>query len=190
MLQEVKETYGDRLQVNWKNFSLEQINSTRGPDWKVWEQPDDFPSRGLPSARAAEAARRQGPGKFEAYHVRLLSARHEERKDISKMEILEEIAQAAGLDLDQFRKDFADPEIKAIVGRDHTEAVEKYGVFGTPTFFPGNEHGFYLKIMPAPKGEEALEAFQSFYQTISRHPNILEIKQPSKPRNRTAPENR
>ena len=182
MLQKAKEKYGDDLEINWKYFSLEQINSTRGAEWKLWEQGDEFPSRGLWSFRAAEAARKQGQQKFEEFHVLLLNARHEDRKDIAKMEILEEVATAAGLDMEQFRTDIMDPEAKAALGRDHTEAVEENGVFGTSTNDPGNDHGFYLKLMPAPKGEKALETFETIYGTISEFPDIQELKQAPRPR--------
>jgi len=182
MLQKAKERYGDDLSITWKYFSLEQVNSTQGPDWKVWEQDEDFPSRGMWSFRAAEAARKQGAEKFEAFHVSLLAARHKDRKDIGKMDILEEIATESGLDLEQFRKDIINPDTKLAIGRDHTEAVEEYGVFGTPTIFPGNDSGFYLKLMPAPEGAKALETFETIYRTISDFPDIQEIKQPRKPR--------
>ena len=143
---------------------------------------EDFPSRGLWSFRAAEAARKQGDVKFEAVHVSLLTARHKDRKDIGKLEVLEEIATESGLDLEQFRKDIMNPDSKAAVGRDHTEAVEEYGVFGTPTIFPGNDRGFYLKLMPAPEDDKALETFENVYRTISEFPDIQELKQPRKPR--------
>ena len=51
---------GDRLVVGWRAFPLEQVNSGRGPDWKLWEQPADHPSQGLLAFHAAAAARNQG----------------------------------------------------------------------------------------------------------------------------------
>ena len=71
--------HGDKLQVNWKNFSLEQTNNKQGEDWRIWEQPDDYPSRGLPAFRAAEAARLQGEEAYERMHFALLEGR--ERTD-------------------------------------------------------------------------------------------------------------
>ena len=39
-LDRVKRTYKDDLDITWKNFSLQQVNSKEGPEWKVWEQSD------------------------------------------------------------------------------------------------------------------------------------------------------
>ncbi len=50
---------GPKLTINWKYFSLEQVNSQQEPEWKIWEQPEDYPSRGIHAFRAAEAARQQ-----------------------------------------------------------------------------------------------------------------------------------
>ena len=38
---------GDDLQINWRSFALEQVNSKEDEDWKAWEQDSDYTSRGL-----------------------------------------------------------------------------------------------------------------------------------------------
>ena len=48
---------GAKLTINWKYFSLEQVNNQQGLQWKLGEQPDHYPSRGLRAFWAAEAAR-------------------------------------------------------------------------------------------------------------------------------------
>ena len=48
----VKEELGDNLQINWRSFALEQVNSEHGRDWKAWEQGTDYKSRGLWPLRA------------------------------------------------------------------------------------------------------------------------------------------
>src|SRR6185437_10838347 len=83
-LRDVQAALGDALRVNWRYFPLEQVNSAEGPDWKLWEQPEGYRSRGLPAFRAAEAARRQGDEAFAAIHVALLRARHEDGADIAE----------------------------------------------------------------------------------------------------------
>ena len=32
----VKEELGEDLQINWRSFALEQVNSTQGDNWKAW----------------------------------------------------------------------------------------------------------------------------------------------------------
>ena len=75
-LDRVKKTYKDDLEITWKNFSLEQVNSKREDDWKVWEQDEVTEARSLLSQIAAEAARKQGSELYEKYHLALLTARH------------------------------------------------------------------------------------------------------------------
>jgi hypothetical protein len=60
---------GPKLTLNWRYFSLEQANNEQGPQWKIWEQPEDCPSRGLRAFWAAEAAQRQGEAVFDRFHL-------------------------------------------------------------------------------------------------------------------------
>ena len=84
----MKEVFGNRLSVEWYSFPLEQVNSTQGPGWTVWEQPDEYKSRGLWAFRGGEAARLQGKELFERFHMGLLRARHVEKRDIANPEVL------------------------------------------------------------------------------------------------------
>ena len=183
MLHEVKELfYRDRLQVNWRRFSLEQVNSKKEPDWKIWEQDESYLSRGMPAFRAAEAARRQGDVLFGRMHLAILKARFEENKNIADKNILKQLAVVAGLDTVRWEKDYADSAILQPLAQDHANTVQSYGTFGVPTIFPGNGHGFYLKLTEIPHGQEALETFETVLKTMTRHPYIQELKQPNYPK--------
>jgi len=46
-LARVKVELGDELEINWRSFALEQVNSKEGDDWKAWEQDSSYLSRGL-----------------------------------------------------------------------------------------------------------------------------------------------
>ncbi|MDQ4100350.1 MAG: hypothetical protein M3121_07610, partial [Chloroflexota bacterium] len=106
-LDHVKQELGDALQIDWRFFSLEQVNA---PDesYKIWEKPADYKSRGRAAFQAASAARKQGPEAFEHYHLALLKQRHEAGNDLRKPATLEAAAADAGLDLDRFREDSVD----------------------------------------------------------------------------------
>ncbi|MEE8419159.1 MAG: DsbA family protein [Dehalococcoidales bacterium] len=171
---------GDKLAINWCYFSLEQVNSDQGPKWKVWEQGPDYTSRGMNAFRAAEAARRQSEDGFAAFHYAMIMARHEDKEDISDISILTRIAGSVGLDTERFGKDFSDSNILDRLAKDHTNAVETYGVFGTPTFvFPGDQAAFLKMRPPAP--EESLAVFNEVRTVAEGRGNILEIKRPRKP---------
>ena len=170
---------GPKLTINWRYFSLEQVNSQQGPE-KIWEQSEDYPSRGMHAFRAAEAARRQGEAAFAAFHPALLKARHEQRQDIADMDTLTQVAESANLDMAQFQKDFGDRKILAKLAEDHTFAVETIGVFGTPTLvFPENQAVFLKMSPPAP--EESLSVFVEVRTLAERRRHIQEIKRPQLP---------
>ena len=170
---------GDKLSINWRYFSLEQVNSSNGPDWKVWDQPKDYPSRSLNAFRAAEAARRQGEAGFPAFHLALIKARHEDKEDIAEFSILARIAGSVGLEAAQFEKDFNDDSILDRLSEDHRNAVESYGTFGTPTLvFPG-ELPVFLKMRP-PLPEESMAVFNEVRAVGEGRGNILEMKRPFK----------
>ncbi len=179
-LDRVKRVYKENLDITWKNFSLEQVNSKNGPDWKVWEQPDAYESRELLAVRAAEAARLQGKEPFERFHLALLKARHEERQRINQTDVLIEVAKKAGIDVERFEEDLKNRELLKILARDHTEAVEKFGVFGTPTFVFGNGGAAYLK-MYIPPDEDSISVFEHLVALMNHRLYFGELKRPQPP---------
>ena len=180
-LDRVKRVYGDDLQITWKNFSLEQVNSKEGPEWKVWEQADVHERRSLLSQMAAEAARRQGDELYEKFHLALLTARHggDARIALNEEEPLVELAEEVGLDVGQFREDLKDRELASVVGRDHEGAMEE-GMFGTPTFQFENGTSAYLKTFIPPE-EDSVAAFEHFMAMMSDRTYVGEVKRPQPP---------
>ena len=166
------------LEVRWRYFSLTQVNSTE-PRWTVWDAPASERVRGRLAFKSAEAARRQD--KFDSYHSALLGARHHDRLDIDDPEVVEQVAEESGLDLERFRRDLDDPAILQALARDHTHAVNKHGVFGTPTFVFPNGASAYIRLAEAPGGAEALHVYDSLVAVAADEPRILEIKRPTKP---------
>lgn len=182
-LHNVEQELGYPLKVNWRFFPLEQVNRAQGEDWKLWEQPDTYRSKGLPAFRAAIAARLQGEQQFRDFVWELLKLRHQEGKDLARPATLEAAAQAAGLDLEKFNADRADRSHLAEIGADYEEAVSKYGVFGTPTFVFPNGQAVYLKFKlgEVPQGQAAVEFLKKFIEIGRDTPNVLEIKRPTAP---------
>jgi len=141
---------GDGLAINWRYFSLEQVNNIVGGEWKIWEQPEDYPSMGLPAFKAAEASRRQGEDAFMRLHMMLYEARHKNHKNISDIDGIVKIAESSGIDITRFKKDLYAKDILKKLEEDHTYAVETLKIFGTPTLvFPDNET-IFLRLVPVP----------------------------------------
>jgi predicted DsbA family dithiol-disulfide isomerase len=165
------------IEVRWRYFSLTQVNS-KDDGWTVWAAPASQPVKGRLAFAAAEAARRQGF--FEAFHRSLLDARHRDRLDIDAPAVIEKVAVAAGLDVDQLRRDLEDPAILARLASDHTEAVLGHGIFGTPTLVFADGTSAYVRLAEAVDGEEALHVFERLMTVAAAEPRILEIKRPLK----------
>ena len=171
---------GSKLTINWRYFSLEQVNSQQEPEWKIWEQYENYPSRGLRAFRAAEAARRQGKSSFESFHIALLKARHELHKDIADMGTLNQIAKSVNLEMAQFQKDYSNDNLLAKLAEDYTFAVEVLGIFGTPTLVFSENQAVFLKMSP-PLSEDSLSVFNEVRTLAERRQNIQEIKRPQIP---------
>ena len=95
-----------------------------------------------------------------------------------------DIAAEAGLDIGLFRESLEDPKLLQNIGKDHTHAVEQFGVFGTPTLVFPNGQTAFLKMRPPPPKDEAASVLQALYALIVDHPNIQEIKRPVPPQAR------
>ncbi len=173
-LREVRERR-DSLDVDWRYFSLEQVNS-REEGWQIWEQSEES-APSLAAFKGAEAARRQGTEAFDRFHHLLLEARHERKRDLNRETVLW-VAERADLDLERFQRDLDAPDITDRLMTDYLEARER-GVFGTPTIFFGDSGG-YLRMMPASRGEDAVRMFDSLRQLIGGDLNVQEIKRPEK----------
>lgn len=178
----MKDDLGPRLTINWRYFSLEQVNNKQGPQWKLWEQPDDYPSRGLRAFWAAEAARRQGEAAFSRFHMALIGARHEQRRDIADVNTLTEVAEGVGLEMARFQEDLADRRLLTRLADDHTLAVENLGIFGTPTLVFAERQAFFLKMASPPSPEECLSVFTELHHLVNRRRYIQEIKRPQRTR--------
>ena len=186
-LAHVKEAYGDRLDITWRHFSLEQNAYTLkqgaegNGDWKVWEQEDLAAGRSMLSQVVSEAARKQGQELHDSFTFALLAARHggEGRVRLNDVEALVAVAGEAGLDVDRLRQDMKDPELPRSVGRDHEEAVSR-GIFGTPTFVFDNGNTAFLKTFTPPQ-EDAVPAFEHFLGIAAGRAYFGEIKRPQPP---------
>jgi protein-disulfide isomerase len=109
--------------------TLKQIQDTYKDDVRIVfkHNPLGFHKRALPAALASMAAHRQG--KFWEYHDKLF-ANARALEDAN----LEQYAKDVGLDLAKFKKDMADPGLKAQIMNEQASAVA-LGQGGTPAFF-------------------------------------------------------
>jgi len=180
-LDKVKEHYGDDLKLNWRNFSLQQINAKDPGDWRVWQEEDYTSTRSLMASIAGEAAQRQGDELFDKFFLALLTERHGgSRAPLNDDSMFIKLAEGCGLNIEQFKSDIKDPKLVEIIANDHTEAVDIHGAFGTPTFVFGNGQSAYLKTFIPPE-EESVDAFKHFLGLFESRSYIGEVKRPQPP---------
>ena len=116
--------------------SVKEIESAYPSDVRiVWKHlPLSFHANAMPAALAAEAAREQGgAAKFWAMHDKLFA-----NQAALSGASYERYAGELGLDLARFRRDMANPKLRARVDED-AQLAQKMGVNGTPTFVVNGE---------------------------------------------------
>ena len=178
MLEGVRSSGARPLEVRWRYFSLTQVNS-KDDGWTVWSAPAAELVRGRLAFQAAEAARRQG--RFEDFHMPLLEARHRDRLDLDDPAVVERVAADAGLDIRKFRSDLTASDILDALARDHRQAVQEHGVFGTPTLLFADGAAAYVRLSESVSGDGAVEVFDRLVAIAADEPRIVEIKRPRRP---------
>ena len=177
LIDAVRAVSGRDIEVRWRYFSLTQVNS-KDDRWTVWDAPATEHVRGRLAFQAAEAARRQG--RFEVMHRALLDGRHRARLDLDDNAVVERLAADAGLDLERFRRDLADPSLLDALASDHRGGVSEHGVFGTPTFVFADGAAAYVRLAELAGEDGAVRVFDHLVAVAAAEPRILEIKRPHK----------
>ena len=179
-LRNVREEMNGELEIKWRFFPLEQVNSDKGPDWKVWEQGVDHRTRGWEGFRAAVAAQQQGDDAFERFHFGWFNALHETPVGTKRPTIFE-VATHVGMDMEKFEADFSNQELWSRVGSDYENGRADTGVFGTPTIVFPSGRSAYIQMRPAAPKDETIAVWNEFTDTVEGRPYIKEIKRPVKP---------
>ena len=171
----------------WRPPHIEETTSDAELQPPVTGTPPTF--KGLLPFVAGEAARRQsmrpndalGERGIELYYKALGSMRHEDGLIIWDRDVIELAAEKAKFDVERFRRDLDDPEVRESVlrrlERDHTRAVEFYGATETPLLVIGDEEPrpMHLKVMPNPSGSKALALFTHILGIVTGENAFLEL---------------
>ena len=178
-LNKVEEELGDQVEFTWKAFPLEQVNSTHGPEWTVWDQPEQVQSFSRNQFAAAYSAEEQGQDAFKRFHHALFSAHHEDGKVPGKLSTLVQVAEEAGLDVEKFKSDLNDKSQWERIGNEYQEGKAK-GVFGTPTLVFPNESAIYVKMRPAAPEKEVVTVWEQVV-SMAEQPYLAELKKGNPP---------
>jgi predicted DsbA family dithiol-disulfide isomerase len=131
---------GADLDVRFLPFSLEQSHVEEG-EAPVWETPVDQLRRGVRALAYGLAVRDEFPESFLDFHLAAFAARHDQGRKF-EADVLDEAVASVGLDVEAVRKVVDTGRPLEALAAEHTEAVDRWSVFGVPTFIAGDEAVF------------------------------------------------
>lgn len=156
-LEQVEAEYQAAVNVIWKSFVLRMddfaprysaqfINQVRkcasleepGLKFSLWPESKPLPGSSLPALKAAKAAQAQGQAAFRRLHQLLFLAYFAENQDISRNDVVTELARRAGLNLAQFQCTMEAQATSRQVIEEHREAVDRHHMNGVPTVLFGS----------------------------------------------------
>lgn len=132
---------GHDWDVRFMPFSLDQSHVPDG-DPPVWDRPAADRGTGVLAIEWGLAVRDTFPEHFLDWHVAAFAARHDHARQIREEAVLREVATDSGLDADAVAAIVASGTPLQALAHEHTEAVERWAMFGVPTFVEGNEATF------------------------------------------------
>ena len=139
--------------VRFVPFSLSQAHVPEG-EQAAWDRPSgEKYTSGVLALQWGLAVRDKFPGKFWDFHVAAFAARHDDARDIKDEGVLRDIAAAAGLNADEVATIVAGGQPRAALIDEHTQAVERWNVFGVPTFIDGDE-AVFVRLMERKRPED------------------------------------
>jgi predicted DsbA family dithiol-disulfide isomerase len=165
------------LDVDWKMFSLENINLPEDASAdELWSTAAE--RRGLFPAAAAKWVQTQAPESLAAFQKAMFDGRHVDHEKIGQPEVTAKILSSVGLDGDAVCKQIAEDSKWLEAARaDHDEAAE-LGIFGVPTFvFPGAAPAF-VRLLEITEGDRAAEIYGRV-KASALDPLIHELKRPT-----------
>jgi len=133
---------GREWEVTFRPFSLAQVHTDEG-------EPDVFDDPTASGVRALHwglAVRELDPERFPATHTALFAARHDDGLDLADEEVVRGAVASGGADPNAVAEVVASGEPARILAEEHTEAVDRWGVFGVPTFL-ADDVGTFVRFM-------------------------------------------
>jgi 2-hydroxychromene-2-carboxylate isomerase len=132
---------GADLDVRYLAFSLDQVHVDEGAP-PVWDREPDARGSGVLALQYGLAVRDAFSAHFADAHMALFAARHEHGRKIDQEDVLRDVVASVGLDADDVAAEVATGRPLETLAAEHTEAVDRWGVWGVPTFIEGDDAAF------------------------------------------------
>jgi 2-hydroxychromene-2-carboxylate isomerase len=132
---------GVDLDVRFIPFSLDQAHVGEG-ETDVWDREPDEMGTGALSLQWGLAIRDSFPEHFHDAHLALFAARHDQGMKLELEETVRDAVVSVGVDADAVAAEVATGRPLKTLATEHAEAVERWGVWGVPTFIEGDDAAF------------------------------------------------
>ena len=160
------------LSINWRFFSLEEINRFEGKK-HPWERPWSY---GWSLMRIGAVLRRASMEQLDAWYERSGRALHEEGLRVHEPDVARALLGEIGLDPATVDAALDDPTTHDEVRAEHDRVVAAGG-FGVPTLFFGDQALFGPVLIDPPTGAEALRLWDAVTAWLE-FPHLYEIQRP------------
>ena len=125
---------GRDWQVRSIPFSLSHAHVPEG-ETPAWDRvPGDKYTSGVLALQWGIAVRDNFPERLTAFHLAAFAARHDDARNIKDPAVLHDVASSAQLDAGAVAAIVDSGEPCRLLAAEHTEAVDRWRVFGVPTF--------------------------------------------------------
>ena len=121
-------TFDDYIASHFKRANEQE----EGIIFNPWES-GPYPAWGMPALKASKAAALQDRKKWRRFHLAVMKAFYTDGRDISRENVLKEIAEEQGLLMDEFVKEFKNPKWEKLVYEETKRAQEVFGIRSIPT---------------------------------------------------------
>ncbi len=164
---------GRDWRVAFRPFSLAQVHVDDG-EVPVWDRQEA--ASGVLALQWGLAVRDEFPDLFPGVHRALFAARHDRGLDIKDEAVLRDAVASVGADPDAVAEVVAGGRPAKTLATEHSEAVERWEVFGVPTFIVGDE-AVFIRFMERDRVEDLVRALELVAWT-----NLNEFKRTRVPR--------
>ena len=147
---------GADLDVHFQAFSLDQAHVEEGEP-PVWERDPSEWGTGTTALLYGIAVRDAFPDKFLEAHVELFAQRHDHGLQLGKEAVVQAAIERVGLDVDAVKEEAWSGRPLKTLAAEHTEAVERWSVFGVPTYCEGEE-AVFIRFMERGRADDLLRA--------------------------------
>jgi 2-hydroxychromene-2-carboxylate isomerase len=170
-IREVRDVLG--VEVNWRFFSLEEVNRAEGKK-HPWERAWSY---GWSMMRIGAKLRSVDPDLLDRWYLAAGTALHVHGRKPHRPEVAEALLVELGQDPGLVQAALDDPATEKEVYDDH-ERVTSLGVFGVPTlFFPDGQALFGPVLIDPPTGDAAVRLWRHVLGWLE-FPRLYEIKRP------------